>query len=82
MVKANSIDADLVDQMLHGMSIVGDIARSRRWPATQGTEDLSLDKLRSERDKIGSHTTHKKGLGGYNGGCGGEGHSRSILQSP
>ena len=47
MAKANSIDTDLVDQMLHGMSIVGDIARSRRWPATQATEDLSVDKLRS-----------------------------------
>ena len=47
MAKANSIDTDLVDQMLQGMSIVGDIARSRRWPTTQGTEDLSLDNLRS-----------------------------------
>ena len=47
MAKANSIDTDLVDQMLHGMSIVGDIARSKRWPTTQGTEDLSLENLRS-----------------------------------
>ena len=47
MAKANSIDTDLVDQMLHGMSIVGDIARSKRWPTIQGTEDLSLDNLRS-----------------------------------
>ena len=47
MAKANSIDTDLVDQMLHGMSIVGDIARSKRWPTTQGTEDLSLEVLRS-----------------------------------
>ena len=47
MAKANSIDTDLVDQMLHGMSIVGDIARSKRWPTTQGTEDLSLEVFRS-----------------------------------
>ena len=45
MTEAKSIDTDLVDQMLHGMSIVGSIARSRRWPAVSTTPDISMADL-------------------------------------
>ena len=46
MKEAKSIDTDLVDQMLHGMSIVGSIARSRRWPAVSTEPDISMADLK------------------------------------
>ena len=45
MHEARSIDKSLVDQMLSGMSIVGDISRSHRWPEVQSSCDLSLEAL-------------------------------------
>ena len=47
MQQAKSIDHDLVDQMLEGMPIVGDIARSRRWPPAPGGEAISISELRT-----------------------------------
>ena len=63
MKEAKSIDTDLVDQMLHGMSIVGSIARSRRWPAVSTEPDISMADLQrrawdfsSKVHRISAHT--------------------------
>ena len=50
-------DQHLVDEMLHGMNIVGEISRSFRWPALVKTEDtlpvaLLLDRAWEIREKI------------------------------
>ena len=74
MAKANSIDTDLVDQMLQGMSIQAMADHTRHRGSFFGQIEVQglgiFSQGQSECGKIRSHTTHREGLGSYYGGCG------------